>query len=113
MKIAIIGSRDLSVDDLEKYIPKSATEIVSGGAHGIDSCARTFAHKTGLKLTEFLPEYARYGRGAPLKRNMQIVEYADEVIAFWNGKSRGTKHVIESCRNQNKKITVYIKEIDF
>lgn len=51
----------------------------------------------GLKLTEFLPEYERFGRTAPLKRNITIIENADLVLAFWDGKSRGTKFVIDSC----------------
>lgn len=85
MKIAVIGSRGLKVNDLGKYLPVGVTEIVSGGARGIDTCAREYAGANGLKLTEFLPDYKRYGRGAPLKRNLQIIEYADEVLAFWDG----------------------------
>lgn len=106
MKIAVIGSRGLKVNDLGKYLPVGVTEIVSGGARGIDTCAREYAGVNGLKLTEFLPDYKRYGRGAPLKRNLQIIEYADEVLAFWDGQSRGTKHVIEQCKKRNKKVTV-------
>nr|WP_317413120.1 hypothetical protein [uncultured Solibaculum sp.] len=107
MKIAIIGSRNLMVTDLQQYLPKDTTEIVSGGARGIDACAKEFAFRKGLILTEFLPKYEKFGRYAPLKRNLQIINYADEVIAFWDGKSRGTKHVIESCKLRNIKITVY------
>lgn len=108
MKIAIIGSRDLTVtaEELARYIPKEATEIVSGGARGIDSCAREYAKERGLKLTEILPDYARYGKGAPLKRNLLIVEYADAVMAFWDGKSRGTRYVIDICEKKHKPITV-------
>ena len=106
MKIAVIGSRGLKVNDLGKYLPVGVTEIVSGGARGIDTCAREYAGANGLKLTEFLPDYKRYGRGAPLKRNLQIIEYADEVLAFWDGQSRGTKYVIEQCKKRNKKVTV-------
>lgn len=108
MKIAIIGSRNLYVDDLSPYIPKETTEIVSGGAKGIDTCAKVFAKKNGLKLKEFLPDYKKYGRGAPLYRNIEIIDYADMVIAFWDGTSRGTKHVIDNCKKKNKKIKVYI-----
>ena len=72
MKIAVIGSRGLNVKNLEKYLPRDVTEIVSGGARGIDTCAREYALANGLKLTEFLPEYQKCGRGAPLKRNLQI-----------------------------------------
>ena len=106
MKIAIIGSRNLTVENLEKYLPLGVTEIVSGGAKGIDTCARDYAHQRGLKLTEFLPEYQKYGRGAPLRRNLD----ADEVIAFWDGQSRGTKFVIEACQKRKIKISVYRKK---
>ena len=108
MKIAVIGSRNLTVDDLEKYLPKDTTEIVSGGANGIDNCARNYALSHDLKLTEFLPEYSKYGRSAPLKRNLQIIEYADLVIAFWDGKSRGTKYVIDNCKKQGVQVDVHI-----
>ena len=108
MKIAVIGSRNLTVDDLEKYLPKDTTEIVSGGAKGIDNCARNYALSHDLKLTEFLPEYSKYGRSAPLKRNLQIIEYADLVIAFWDGKSRGTKYVIDNCKKQGVQVDVHI-----
>ena len=108
MKIAIIGSRGIIVDDLEKYIPDGCDEIVSGGAMGVDSCAARYAKSNGIKLTEFLPEYTRYGRGAPLKRNVRIIEYADEVIAFWDGKSKGTKYVIEQCKKRGKPVSVHL-----
>ena len=110
MKIAVVGSRNLVVNDLGKYLPNNVTEIVSGGARGIDTCAREYAIAKGLKLTEFLPEYSRYGRGAPLKRNLQIINYADCVLAFWNGQSRGTKFVIEHCKAQGKPIRIYLKK---
>ncbi len=108
MKVAIIGSRGLEIDDIEKYIPDIVTEIVSGGAKGVDKCAREFAIKWGLKLTEFLPEYEKYKKGAPLKRNLQIIDYADMVIAFWDGESKGTRFVIDNCRERNKEIKVIV-----
>lgn len=73
MKVAIIGSRNLKVENLEQYLPKETTEIVSGGAVGIDRCAREYAIAEKIKLTEFLPEYYKYGRSAPLKRNITII----------------------------------------
>ncbi len=108
MKIAIIGSRTLTVPNIEEYLPEGVTEIVSGGAKGIDEPAARFARIHGIKLTEFLPDYARYGRGAPLKRNEQIANYADAGIAFWNGSSRGTKYTIDLFRTLGKPITVVI-----
>ena len=108
MKVAIIGSRNLRVNNLAKYLPNGLTEIVSGGARGIDACAKEYAQKNKIKITAFLPEYDKYGKVAPLKRNLQIIEYSDMVIAFWDGKSRGTKYVIENCKNLNKKIKILI-----
>ena len=86
MKIAIIGSRNINIEDLTEYLPENVTEIVSGGAKGVDTCARNYAEKNKIPLKEFLPDYKIYGRGAPLKRNIEIIEYADMVIAFWDGK---------------------------
>ena len=110
MKIAIIGSRGLTVTNLQSFLPTECTEIVSGGAKGIDECAAKFANENGIPLTVFLPEYNRYGRGAPLKRNLQIIEYADEIIAFWDGSSRGTKYVIDQCKRLGKPVAVHIIE---
>lgn len=108
MKVAVIGSRGLSVSDLGRYLPENTTEIVSGGAKGVDTSAREYAKNNGIKLTEFLPEYTRFGRSAPLKRNITIIEYADIVLAFWDGKSRGTKFVIDNCRKLGVEVRVYI-----
>lgn len=57
MKVAVIGSRNLIITDLDKYLPKETTEIVSGGAKGIDSCAAAYAQKFNLPTKIFLPEY--------------------------------------------------------
>ncbi len=109
MKVAIIGSRNLTIKNLKKYIPENTTEIVSGGAKGIDTCAREFAINNKIKFKEILPQYNKYGKTAPLKRNIEIIDYADIVIAFWDGESRGTKFVIDKCIEKGKKITVYKK----
>lgn len=108
MKLAIIGSRGLTVNNIGDYVPAGVTEIVSGGAGGIDACAREYALAQGLKLTEFLPDYQRYGRGAPLVRNRQIVDCADQVLAFWDGASRGTAFVLRLCGKAQKKAEVVL-----
>lgn len=107
MKVAVIGSRGLVVNNLEKFLPKDTTEIISGGARGIDSCAREYALAHGIKLTEFLPEYEKYGRSAPLKRNIKIIKKADLVLAFWDGTSRGTKFVIDNCNRMGVSVKVH------
>ena len=102
MKIAIIGSRNLQVIDIEKYLPPDCTEIVSGGAKGIDTCAEQYACKHHIPCTVFLPEYEKFGRAAPIKRNKQIVDYADMILAFWDGCSHGTRFVIQYCKKTKK-----------
>ncbi len=110
MIVAVIGSRNLTVNKLEVYLPPDTTEIVSGGAKGIDTCAKNFAIKNKIKLTEFLPDYSKYGKQAPLVRNQLIIDYADCVLAFWDGKSRGTKFVINACIKQGKSLRLFIKK---
>ena len=85
MKLAVIGSRNLKSIEIGRYIPDETDEIVSGGALGVDSLASEYARSVGIKLTEFLPDYERYGRGAPILRNKKIVDYADKILAFWDG----------------------------
>lgn len=106
MKTAIIGSRNLTIDNLEEYLPKGTTEIISGGAKGIDTCAEELAKRLGLSLTVIRPDYQRYSRGAPLKRNDEIISQADTVLAIWDGESRGTKYVIEKCKKLGKPVVV-------
>ena len=110
MKIAVIGSRNLKVENLEEYLPADCTEIVSGGAKGIDECAAVYAKAHSLNLTEFLPQYERYKRAAPIVRNKQIVDYADLVLAFWDGKSKGTKSVIQYCEKTGKQCKIILSE---
>ena len=111
MKVAVVGSRGLSVSNLGDYLPKETTEIISGGAKGVDTSARLYAQANGIKLTEFLPDYEKYpGKIAPLKRNILIIEAADLVLAFWDGKSRGTKFVIDKCHEMGRTLIVYTPE---
>lgn len=108
MRVAVVGSRGLKIDYLGELLPKDTTEIVSGGAKGIDTCAREYVLAHNIKLTEYLPDYRRYGKGAPKRRNAEIVQNCDMVIALWDGKSRGTKFVIDFARYMCVPVTEYI-----
>ena len=107
MKVAVIGSRGLHIDHLERYLPPETTEIVSGGAKGIDTCAKEYALAHNLKLTEFRPNYRRYQKAAPLIRNVDIVHYADHIVIFWDGRSHGTYFVIQFCKEEGDPFTLY------
>ena len=106
MRLAVIGSRGANVEDLGKYLPPGVTEIVSGGARGIDRCAQAYAQENGIPCRVFLPDYRRYGRGAPLRRNRKILEYADAVLAFWDGTSRGTAYTVALARELGMQVLV-------
>ena len=110
VRLAIIGSRNI-ISDLEKYVDADVEEIVSGGAKGVDECAAAYAVKKGIKLVEFLPEYEKYGRAAPIVRNRAIVDYSDEVIAFWDGRSKGTQSVIKYCEKTGKRCRVILCDL--
>lgn len=106
MKLAIIGSRSISDIDMKQYIKTKPTCIISGGAKGIDTIAAKYAIDNGIQLHEIRPNYAQYGRGATFIRNRQIVDSCDVLLAFWDGKSKGTQYTINYARKNNKTINV-------
>lgn len=109
MRLAIIGSRTCPPIDIASYLPFVPKMIVSGGAKGADTYAREYAMKNNIPLIEFLPDYRKYGRKAPLMRNLQIVDNCDFLLAFWDGKSRGTKFTIDYA--EKKRIPYKIIDI--
>lgn len=107
MKIAIIGSRNAGnvniANELEKRINvNDGDSIISGGAKGIDSLAAKYARERNLQLIEIRPDYKQYGRSATFIRNRAIIESADLVVAFWDGKSHGTKYSIDYANKKNR-----------
>lgn len=106
MKLAIVGSRGLINIDISAHIPPDVTMIISGGARGIDTLAAAYAKEQGIELVEILPEYKKHGRSAPIRRNDVIVDRADMVLAFWDGRSRGTAYVIDLCKKRGKECRV-------
>jgi len=106
MKLAIIGSRNCPPIDIQSHLDSIPDAIISGGAKGADTYAREFAQEHGIEIIEFLPDYKRYGRGAPLMRNKLIVENCDCLLAFWDGKSKGTKFTIDYAKEMGKEVRI-------
>jgi len=109
MTYAIIGGRDFNDYELVNKIMsqyKDITSIVSGGAKGADSLGAKYAFDNDIKLITHLPDWDKYGRGAGFVRNKLIIDDADVVIAFWDGKSKGTKNSIDTTKKQNKQIEI-------
>lgn len=107
MRVAVIGSRNLLVNVAE-YIPVETTQLISGGALGIDTLAERWADAHNIPKLIIRPEYDTYGRAAPIRRNETIVEVADMVVAIWDGRSRGTKFAIEYAQKIGKPVRVCI-----
>ena len=95
MRLAIIGSRTCPLAYIGFYLPFVPDIIVSGGTKRADTYAQEYAVKDNILLIEFLPDYQKYGRKVPLLRNLKIVDNCDSLLAFCDGKSRGTKFTID------------------
>lgn len=86
------------------------TEIISGGARGVDRLGEKFAKIGNIKLTVIKPNWKKYGKKAGFLRNKEMVDKADALIAIWDGKSKGTKHTIDLARK--KGIPIYLEIIN-
>ncbi|MCS4089601.1 SLOG family protein [Rhizobium sp. BK176] len=107
LKIAVIGSRTFRDD---KLLAKTLTErdpgaVISGGAKGADHLAERWARRNGVETLIFHPDRKKY-RHPYHHRNRLIVEACDMLIAFWDGRSSGTKYTIEYARRMGKPVTV-------
>lgn len=109
-RIAIVGSRDYPAADLVRayveQLPRDSV-VISGGATGVDSWAVEVAQTCGLPVEVFPADWARLGRKAGPLRNGQIVAAADRVVAFWNGRSRGTLNTIVQGVRAGRHVIVY------
>jgi hypothetical protein len=114
MKIIIAGSRNFTdYQTLKKccdQILQDQTDIeIVSGAHykGADKLGEQYAKERAYKLTQFPADWKRFGRAAGPKRNEQMANYANALIAFWDGESKGTKHMIKLAKNNNLEIYMY------
>ena len=108
--IAIVGSRDFSWPELVALFVETLPEgtvVVSGGAPGVDTIAEQAARRLGLEVVVFQADWKRFGRKAGPLRNTQIVAAADQVVAFWDGASRGTLNTVMQAVRAGKHVLVY------
>lgn len=82
--------------------------IISGGARGADLLAERFAMQYSIPTEIFLPDWAKYGKKAGLIRNKEIISSADQVIAFWDGESNGTRSSINIAKKLKKPLKIVL-----
>ncbi len=109
MQIAIIGGRDRipTAREISQALEGiSVCGVVSGGARGADRAGAAWGRAAGLPVREYLPDYRRYQRRAPLIRNEAIAAAADLCLAFPGPQSRGTWHCVRQFENAGKSVII-------
>lgn len=114
MRVGVVGSRQLNVKDIIyatldlvfKDINPSECIIVTGGCKGPDSIALEYASDKQMKTVLHLPDWSRYGRAAGPIRNELIVQGSDLIVAFWDGKSKGTLSSINIAKRLDKPVII-------
>ena len=113
-KLIVAGSRSFNDYDLLKRKldhllankDLATVHIVSGTARGADQLGERYAKERGCQLERFPANWARYGKSAGFERNTRMANHADALMAFWDGESRGTTHMIRTMQAANKPVRV-------
>ncbi len=113
-RIIIAGGRDFEkqafvnskLDHIFRNLNQDDIEIVEGGARGADRCGRVYAETNGIDYVTFNADWENLGRKAGPIRNSQMAEYANKLVAFWDGKSRGTENMIDTANKLGLKVVV-------
>lgn len=104
MRTIVAGGRDFddyelldrSLDWFEEHISGRIT-VVSGMARGADALGVRWAEERRRTLDKFPADWDKHGKGAGYRRNVEMADFATALVAFWDGKSRGTKHMIDTA----------------
>lgn len=110
MRTIIAGSRGIispaALHFAVEECPWDITEVVSGGARGVDRMGEEWAESRGLPVKRFPAQWDKHGRAAGPIRNAEMARYAEALLALWDGQSRGTKNMIENAQKMGLKVHV-------
>lgn len=112
MKVIVAGCRDFDNEQIfvehmkTSRLARQAEVIVSGNCTGADHFGEKWAKINNIKCELYPADWKKYGRAAGPKRNKQMAQYADALIAFWDGESRGTKNMIDEADRLGLQIEV-------
>lgn len=115
MKTVITGSRTLTKIEHAAWIEKRLLEyfkpgvaMINGGCpKGVDQICKRWALENDRELILMPADWNKYGRGAGFRRNGEMSEIADNCLAFWDGESKGTRHMIDICLNMGMSVHVF------
>jgi len=112
MKLIIAGSRNITdyqilIEAINYFNIKDIDEIISGEARGVDKLGERYAYDNDIPLKRFPARWDKFGKSAGYIRNNEMADYADTLLAIWDHKSKGTKHMINTALNKNLKIYMY------
>lgn len=111
MKTIIAGSREVTdpaiVTEAVKASGFTISEVVSGRARGVDRLGEEWARSNNIQISPFEPKWSIHGKAAGPIRNREMAEYADALIAIWDGSSRGTRNMIETAKELGLKVYVH------
>jgi hypothetical protein len=111
MRTIIAGGRDFTnkifFNECLKSYGSEISQVISGCAKGADTLGEDYALFHGIPLKQYPANWERYGRGAGAIRNELMAENADALIAFWDGRSKGTHHMIRHARKKGLKVTIF------
>lgn len=114
MRTIIAGGRNIHNYQLViTAVEKSGinlSQIISGGATGVDSLAIQYAQLNNIPVTVFKADWGQYGKKAGPIRNMEMAKHADALIAIWDGVSRGTKHMIDTAKRKGLMVYIHFLE---
>jgi len=114
MRTIIAGSRDnvtfKQVSDAMQAAPFKITTVISGTARGADRYGEEIARIYGIPVERYPADWDRYGKSAGYKRNEQMAEVAQALVAVWDGQSKGTKHMIDIAKKHE--LTIYVHFIN-
>jgi hypothetical protein len=111
-RLVVFGGRDfndykLMKNEIEDYIRKrDGMIIVSGTARGADRLGELYATENGFPVEPYPADWNKYGKAAGYIRNEEMAKVANAAIGFWDGKSKGTKHMIDLCSKYGTPIRV-------
>lgn len=113
-KVIVAGGRDFNdYKLLKKHLDHALRNrigegitIVSGAARGADSLGEKYAKENSYEIDSHPADWERYGKSAGYIRNKEMAQTADALMAFWDGKSRGTKHMIDLAEKEGLKVIV-------